>query len=545
MKSADPVAVRDAGVLVIGSGLAGMIVALKLAPRSVTLLTKTGDLPGGSSYHAQGGIAVALAPGDRADLHAADTVAAGAGLVDEAMAWLLAEEGRLRIAELIDDGVPFDRDADGALTFSREAAHGLARVVHSGGDATGRNVSLALAERVRRTPSVTVETGMFAVDLVTLAGRVVGLLAHGADGWVFYRTSAVVLATGGIGQAYTRTTNPPEATGDGLALAARAGAVIADVEFVQFHPTALAVGDDGDRPASLLTEALRGAGAILLDRNGRRFMPDEHPAAELAPRDVVARAIGRRIAAGDPVFLDLRPALAAKPEGFPTCLALCAEAGLDPRTAPVPVGPAAHYHMGGVATDGCGRTSLNGLWACGEVAATGVHGANRLASNSLLEALVFGARVAGDVAESTTERALPLAAVPVPPAVPGPESATELAGFTAASRRVLYEKAGLVRDGEGLAEAVEALGDLEDAFAALAPGAGDPVSVRAWGEARNRLLIGRMIVHAALLRHESRGAHCRLDHPAPAAPARHSRFTLDALKARTAAPAGERACPTP
>ncbi|PWC39040.1 L-aspartate oxidase [Azospirillum sp. TSO35-2] len=516
MISSTPYDVRDADVIVVGSGLAGMTAALRLAPRAVTLITKTADLPGGSSAHAQGGIAAAIGPGDRPEDHAADTVAAGAGLVDAAMADLLTRDGAAAVRAMLADGLPFDRAPDGAPLLGREAAHGAARIVHAGGDATGRTLVTALAARLRATPSVRVETDAFAVDLAMRNGRVCGLLACHPEGWVLHRAPRVILATGGIGAAFARTTNPAEATGDGLAIAARAGARLADLEFVQFHPTALNVDAD---PVPLLTEALRGAGAVLLDRAGRRFMPDEHPLAELAPRDVVARAIGRRVAAGEPVFLDLRPALAAKPGGFPTVLALCAAHGLDPFAAPMPVAPAAHYHMGGVVTDADGRTSLDGLWACGEVACTGVHGANRLASNSLLEALVFGARVARDVAERPLAP-LPPFALPDPPAVAADVGDALLDAIGAAARAALYEGAGLVRDGLGLRAARRKLDRLaaaldtlrgEDGDAAEAP----PSLVRRWGEARNRLLVGRLVVHAALSRNESRGAHCRSDHPLP------------------------------
>ena len=510
------VTVRDSGVVIVGSGLAGMTAALALAARghAVTLLTKTADLPGGSSLYAQGGIAAAVGPGDTPAAHAADTVAAGAGFVDAAVAALLAADGAARVRALLaDPAMPFDRTADGEPVLGREAAHGAARIVHAGGDATGRTLVTALARRLRDTPGIRVETQAFAVDLRLHGGRVCGLLAHHADGgWVLHRTGRVILATGGIGAVFARTTNPAEATGDGLALAACAGAALTDVEFVQFHPTALAVAAD---PAPLLTEALRGAGAVLVDQDGRRFMPGEHPLAELAPRDVVARAIGRRVAAGQPVSLDLRPALAARPEGFPTVLGLLAEAGLDPWAAPVPVAPAAHYHMGGVATDIDGRTSVPGLWACGEVACTGVHGANRLASNSLLEALVFGARVAADVAERDAVPVPPVA-VPVPPPVPGPSHRTTIAAIVQTSREAVYAGAGLVRDAAGLSEAAGRLDRLSVALETLPP-ADDPVpftAVRQWAEARNCLLVGRLVVHAASLRQESRGAHERSDYPA-------------------------------
>lgn len=534
-----PYTVRDSEVVVIGSGMAGLTAALHLAPRAVTLLTKTPDLPGGSSNHAQGGIAAAIGPGDGPEAHAADTVAAGAGFVDAGRALLLTREGAERVRALLLAGLPFDRDADGALLLGREAAHGAARIVHAGGDATGATLVAALAERVRATPSIRVESDAFAVDLAVRHGRVCGVLACHPEGWVFYRAPRVVLATGGVGGAYARTTNPPEATGDGLALAARAGALLADVEFVQFHPTALAVDAD---PAPLLTEALRGAGALLLDRRGIRFMAAEHPLAELAPRDVVARAIGARVAAGEPVRLDMRPALAAKPDGFPTVLALCAAHGLDPWREPVPVAPAAHYHMGGVVTDHAGRTSLDGLWACGEVACTGVHGANRLASNSLLEALVFGARVARDVAGRDLP---PLPPFPLPeaPAVAGEIGAGLLDAMTDESRCTLYQGAGLVRDGVGLLAARRKLDRLAVALDALCDGGtADLAAVRRWGEARNRLLAGRLIVHAALARSESRGAHFRTDFPQEDPAAQRHRFTLTDLTGAAGPLSGDAAC---
>ncbi|MFD1626074.1 L-aspartate oxidase [Azospirillum griseum] len=546
MTHSTPCTVRDAEIVVVGSGLAGMTAALALAPRAVTLLTKTDDLPGGSSLYAQGGIAAAIGPGDSPQDHAADTRDAGAGLVDAAMAALLTQDGADRIRALLADGLPFDRDASGAALLGREAAHGAARIVHAGGDATGRTLVLALADRLRATPSVRVEANAFAVDLVMRGNRVCGVLAMHADGWVLHRAPRVILATGGVGAAFARTTNPAEATGDGLALAARAGAALADLEFVQFHPTALDVEAD---PRPLLTEALRGAGATLRNRAEERFMRTEHPLAELAPRDVVARAIGARIKAGERVFLDLRPALAAKPEGFPTVLAICARHGLDPFAEPVPVAPAAHYHMGGVVTDPDGRTSLDGLWACGEVACTGVHGANRLASNSLLEALVFGGRVARDVAARPLAP-LPPFALPTPPAVAAEVGGALLDALTAESRRVLYEGAGLVRDGLGLLAARRKLGRLAAALDTLrgdpTDGAPTPTAVRRWGEARNRLLVGRLIVQAALAREESRGAHCRTDHPlanpALAQPLSRRTHTLTDLAGTTGPLPGDAAC---
>ncbi|ACJ00358.1 L-aspartate oxidase [Rhodospirillum centenum] len=545
----DGVAVSCTDVLVVGSGLAGMVAALRLAPRRVTLLTKTEGLPGGSSLWAQGGIAAALGADDTPEAHAADTVEAGAGLTDPALADLLAREGAQRLAAWIDAGLPVDRDAGGRPAVGREAAHSAPRILHAGGDATGRTVVGWLAERVRQAPHITVRTGAVAWELVRARGRVCGLLAFHAGpgdgagdgeagdgavdqgaGWVFHRCGTVLLATGGIGQLYRHSTNPAEATGDGLALAALAGAGLRDLEFVQFHPTALATDTPGRTP--LLTEALRGAGALLLDGAGRRFMPAEHPLAELAPRDVVARAIGRRVARGEPVLLDLRAIWAAGGAArFPTVAGICAEAGIDPVRQPVPVAPAAHYHMGGIATDRDGRSDVPGLWACGEVAGTGVHGANRLASNSLLEALVFAERAAAAILAEPVP-ALPPLPVPAVPALPADAAAAEV--LSARARAVMSAGCGLVRDGAGLEAAAAALAGLQREADALpragtaGPDGAAGARVRAAAELRSRLIVSRLIVQAALARCESRGAHFRTDWPEPRAVwRRHRTVTLD------------------
>lgn len=518
MPPSHDVTVRSVPTVIVGSGTAGLACALALAPRPVVLLTKTALPEGGSSLLAQGGIAAALGPGDSPELHAADTLAAGDGLSDPQRVSGLVTEGVSAVRGAIAGGLPADREADGRLALGREGAHSAPRIIHAGGDAIGRNLVGTLLARAARTASITLRPATLAVDLLVERGRIAGLLAYSQDnGWVFYRSPAVVLATGGLGALWLETTNPTEATGDGLALAARAGAKLADLEFMQFHPTALLSRDaaEGAR-LELLTEALRGAGARLLDRQGRAFMAEEHPLGDLAPRDVVARAIWRRRAAGDAVFLDLRPALAAKgPAAFPQALSLCRAAGYDPRVEPVPVAPAAHYHMGGIVTDTSGRTSIPGLWACGEVAATGVHGANRLASNSLLEALVFAERVAkalpaSDQGEACGKPPAPVSIASAP--------AAALQPLRDRLRALMSLKVGILRHGPGLEAAAEALKALEaqlDRQAGPSAATTRPAfdDLRACCELRNLLLAGRLVTLAALRRAESRGAHFRSDIP--------------------------------
>jgi L-aspartate oxidase len=493
-------AVREADVVVLGAGAAGLSVALGLGGRRVDLLAKGSLGRTGNSPWAQGGIAGAVGPGDSPALHAADTLAVAGELGDPAAVARLTTEGPERLAQLLALGARFDRDPSGQLDLAREAAHSRARVLHAR-DATGAEVVRALGASLGEQSGLSVFDRAFALELVLDGGRLAGVLARHADGaLVLHRARAVVLATGGIGQVFARTTNPPEATGDGLALAWRAGARLADLEFVQFHPTALDVGAD---PMPLLTEALRGAGATLVDEEGRRLLADVGPQAELLPRDVVARALWSALASGRRALLDARQAVgAAFPERFPTVFEACRQHGLDPRVEPIPVAPAAHYHMGGVDVDLDGRTSVPGLWAAGEVACTGVHGANRLASNSLLEALVFGARVARSVGEALPHLRRPAGALEVPPFAPvlaGDDEPT--AAVEAGIRRVMWEKAGLVRTGDGLREALAAIEALNGS---IPQGA---------AEARNRATVARLLATAALARPESRGAHFRADHP--------------------------------
>lgn len=502
-------------VVILGGGLAGIFCALKLAPRPVTILTAAPLGDGASSAWAQGGMAAAVAEGDTPDKHLADTLAAGAGIVDERIARLMTREARARIEDLLAYGVPFDKDHEGKLTVGREAAHSEKRIVHVRGDMAGREIMAALIRVVRQTPSIRVMEGYVGESLAMEGRQVKGVVARPASGGalttILFPAHAVVLASGGIGHLYAVTTNPKEANGHGLAMAARAGAILADVEFVQFHPTALDVGRD---PAPLATEALRGDGAILIDRSGERFMPRYHPDGELAPRDIVARAIHAERAAGRGAFLDCRAAVGARfAERYPTVHAACVAAGIDPVTEPLPVAPAAHYHMGGVLTDANGRTSLDGLWAAGEVASTGAHGANRLASNSLLEAVVFAARIAEDI-----QGLLPSPKVAPWSIRPAPEGEAELPvaqdqrGF-ARVREIMAGEVGVLRSGPGLAAALAELTAIERS------------TTVPW--VKNAALAARLVTAAAWSRRESRGGHYRTDFPEPVpALARRSFTTL-------------------
>ncbi len=502
--------VETGRIVILGAGIAALSAALRLAPRPVLVISPDPLGQGASSAWAQGGVAAALGAGDSAAAHASDTLRAGAGIGDAQMAALVAGLAPAHVEALADLGVPFDRDSTGGFSLSREAAHGFPRVARVKGDQAGAAIMAALVRAVRAAPSVQVLEGFAAQRLEVAGGRVTGVwlgLADAPSAPVRLTAPAILLAAGGAAGLYAMTTNPRRILGQALGLAARAGAAVADAEFVQFHPTAIACGED---PAPLATEALRGEGAVLVNRLGERFMRPLHPDAELAPRDIVARAIFAQTQAGMEPALDTRAAIgAALPEHFPAVAAACTRAGIDPVTQAIPVAAAAHYHMGGVACDAAGRSSLPGLWVAGEAASTGLHGANRLASNGLLEALVFARRAADDIAAATPS-VLTAPEVTLAPAPGGPAlDPADLARL----RGLMTAHVGVIRDAAGLRQAL-------DGLAALAR--------RPQSEAmRNMIAAATLIAAAALMRQESRGGHFRADYPqANATLAQRSRLLL-------------------
>lgn len=502
--------------IVVGSGLAGLLFALRAVEHMPVVLVTKSEIGAGSSSYAQGGIAAVLDPTDSVTAHMADTITAGAGLCEWEAVRCACVEGPAVIAELVRWGVAFDRNG-GRLALGREGAHSANRIAHAGGDATGAAIVAALRSAVTSHPDISVHAGEVAQSLDVVDGQVVGLVTTTADGRKVRRPGrAVVLATGGSGQLFSRTTNPRGSTGDGVALAALAGAAVADLEFTQFHPTALALGAS---PLALVTEAARGAGGYLRDARGHRFMLDIHPLAELGPRDVVARAVTRQARAdGRDVVLDMSHLDPDEVrDHFPNVAAACATHGLDLATDPIPVTPAAHYAIGGVLTDMAGRSTLLGLYALGECAATGLHGANRLASNSLLEAAVMAVAAADDLAT---------AGVGWRAADPAP---TRMGAIDGASTddvgELMWRGMGLERDAAGMAATARAL-------ARLAP----PESA----EARNLIVVARLSVLAAQARTESRGAHYRSDFPTSSGDLAHRvawlgdvPYPLDAANQRT------------
>ena len=501
----------DTDVVVVGSGIAGLTTALHIARQStlrVLLVTKD-VLAAGSTRWAQGGIAAALGAGDTPDEHFADTIVAGAGVCDEAAVRVLVREGPAAVRELVQIGARFDRAADGTLSLTREGGHHRNRIAHAGGDATGAEIERALVTRVLDATAVEVIEHALVLDLLRDAsGRAAGLTLHvmgegQRDGVGAVRARAVVLATGGIGQVYASTTNPSVSTGDGVAAALRAGAVIRDLEFVQFHPTVTWLGARSRGQQPLVSEAVRGEGAFLVDDDGVRFMQGQHELADLAPRDVVAKAILRRMheTGAEHVWLDARAFGAEKWRvRFPTIYDTLLSRGIDPVHELIPVVPACHYASGGIRTDLVGESSIPGLFACGESACTGVHGANRLASNSLLEGLVFGRRIAETIVERLDE-----------PRPPAPVRARETSGnlMNDSNRlqlqRIMSRDVGVLRDLKGLENAMLELGELAEA-AEASP------STENW-EATNLLCVATVLVGAARMREETRGSHWRDDFP--------------------------------
>ena len=495
-----------ADVVVVGSGVAGLTAALEARVAGRVLLVTKALLDAGSTRWAQGGIAAALGPGDTPEQHLHDTLTAGVGLCDEAAVRVLVTEGPQAVRDLVARGAEFDRAPDGEIELTREGGHLRRRIAHAGGDATGAEISRALVAAVRADERIRVVEHALVLDLLRdERGRAAGLTLHvlgegQPDGVGAILARAVVLATGGMGQVFAATTNPAVSTGDGVALALRAGATATDLEFVQFHPTVLWLGPGASGQQPLISEAVRGEGGFLVDADGVRFLADVHPLADLAPRDVVAKAIVRRMreTGADHVWLDARHLGADVIERrFPSIVESCRSHGIDPVSDLIPVAPAAHYASGGIRTDLHGRTAVPGLYACGEVACTGVHGANRLASNSLLEGLVFARRIGADLAAE-----LPPARDPAPESRPAalvdPDGRPKL-------QEAMTRGAGVLRDAGGLAEA-------EQRIEALAARTTEKPGTEAW-EVTNLATVAAALLEAAQRRTETRGCHWREDYP--------------------------------
>ncbi len=522
-------------LVIIGGGLAGLYTALQLAPLSVTVVMSAPLGEGTASSLAQGGIAAAMGADDSPQSHCQDTKKAGGSLVDEKIACLTTSEAKKHIETLLDYGVPFDLDGKGRLKLTREAAHSQKRIVHVLGDSAGKAIMAALVDKVHQTPSIRIVDNAVAKKFETTGSKVTGVWLWSnnqaddvsANAKILLKTKAVILATGGVGGLFSKTTNPLGANGEALAMAARAGAVIADAEFVQFHPTAIDAGKD---PVPLATEALRGEGAHLVNKAGTRFMQEVHEDAELAPRDIVARAVFKEIQEERGAFLDCRTTIPEFAHHFPSVYHHCQEMGIDPASDLIPIAPAVHYHMGGVFTDAFGRTTLNGLWACGEAASTGLHGANRLASNSLLEAMVFAGRVAEDVKSLYEGQYIVNAIIPREQLSQTGDNANDNMAdmrkhhqsqhheVREEIRNIMYQSAGLLRKGDDLAKAIRAL----DEIARKHP---DNVTLL------NMVCAGQFILVGAWQRQESRGGHFRLDYPeAQLRFAKHTYLTFKQVK---------------
>ena len=506
LSARDPGWTEWADVIVVGSGIAGLTAALRLKDQveRVAVVTKD-ELKAGSTQWAQGGIAAALGEGDTPAQHEVDTLVAGAGACDLEAVRVLVGEGAEAVRELIEWGAEFDKDPSGNLSLTREGGHRRDRIAHADGDATGAEIQRALMEAVRRAPEILVFEHAMVVDLLTAAdGGVAGLTIHvmgegDADGVGIVRTRAVVLASGGLGQVFSQTTNPAVATADGMAIALRAGATLRDLEFVQFHPTVMYLGEDSRGQQPLISEAVRGEGAFLVDWDGKRLMEGVHELGDLAPRDIVSKAIMKRmLETGHPnMWLDARH-LGREfwEKRFPNILASCEQHGVDPSVDLIPVAPACHYASGGVRTDLWGRSDVPGLYATGEVACSGVHGANRLASNSLLEGLVFSRRIA---------EVLPGELRQLEDPAPGAGTGRALVPGTALKQlqETMTTKVGVLRNATGLAEAIDELEQLGGTPAT-------EIDPAAW-EATNLLTVSLALATSALLREETRGSHWRED----------------------------------
>lgn len=490
-----PRVIQAGGPVIIGAGLAGLSAAVELAPSPCVVLSAGQISTGTSTGWAQGGVAAAVGADDSAELHTADTIAAGAGLCEPKVVAAITGSAKQAIDWLIAQGAQFDYNPDGDLRLGLEGAHSRRRIVHALGDSTGAELLRTMVEAAKRTPSISLWEHCLATEILTIDGSVTGVLVRTTSGLVELQTNTVLLATGGIGGLFSHTTNPLSSRGQGLALAHRAGATLRDIEMIQFHPTALDAGID---PMPLVSEAVRGEGAILIDEHGERIINNP-----LSARDVVSRAEWAALQAGRQVFLDAREHPGKHfDELFGSIAATARQAGFDPVTQPLPVRPAAHYHMGGVKVDLAGRTDVPGLYAAGEVASTGLHGANRLASNSLLEAVVCGRWTAQHWQTLGLEPGIPARAVPTPPQLAELAAAGQSLGFggqttdtdpvIAQVRRLVSEAAGVLRDHPRLARAQAELSALRDHDAGL---------------------VGFLVVSAALLRHESRGGHSRTDYP--------------------------------
>jgi L-aspartate oxidase len=480
-------------IVIVGAGLAGLFTAIKLSPLNVVIVASKKLGSGTSSQWAQAGIAAAMGKSDSILSHLKDTIDVGGGIVDEKIAELVITNGPSRVNDLIALGVPFDKDTNNELILRKEAAHQHNRIVSVRGDMTGKKIMETLTQIVKKSDHIRIIEGYNATELHQIDGKIQGISIQKENKVELINSNCVVLATGGIGQLYKITTNSKEALGDGVGMAARAGAVLSDMEFVQFHPTAFDIGID---PAPLATEALRGEGALIVNAKDERFIYNSHKDGELAPRDIVARSIFQEQQKGQKVFLDCRGDLGNRMiNDFPTVYQLCRNSGINPREDKIPISPAAHYHMGGILTDENGKTNIEGLYACGENACSGVHGANRLASNSLLEAIVFGDIISKDIKENMNK------------SIPNKEVRIDITKSKSLSilklqelRSIMTEFVGVERDQEGLEKAYSMVQDIYTEYTKN-------------GFLNNSLITSLLIIQSALARKEHRGSHYRKDFP--------------------------------